>query len=35
VILLLEAGMNADTLDRLVLQVTLASGLIALVLLPW
>jgi hypothetical protein len=30
-----ENNMNVRTLDRLVLQVTLLAGLIALVLLPW
>lgn len=28
-------AMNVNALDRLVLQVTLLAGLIALVLLPW
>lgn len=31
----LEKPMNANTLDRAVLHVTLIAGLIALVLLPW
>jgi hypothetical protein len=30
-----EKNMNVTTLDRLVLQVTLLAGFIALVLLPW
>jgi hypothetical protein len=30
-----ETDMNANSLDRLVLHVTLLAGLIALVLLPW
>jgi hypothetical protein len=30
-----ETDMHANSLDRLVLYVTLLAGLIALVLLPW